>query len=94
MRKTFFCGVDLHSNNAMYIVTDQEDKPVLKKRLIPSFSGTREKTSRVILTRTGSTVTSGLSPSNPISHALPVHPRDGSEFLLTWNWPEVYNGSD
>jgi transposase len=33
MRKTFFCGVDLHSNNAMYVITDQEDKPVLKKRL-------------------------------------------------------------
>ena len=33
MRKTFFCGVDLHSNNAMYVVTDQKDKLLLKKRL-------------------------------------------------------------
>jgi transposase len=33
MRKTFFCGVDLHSNNAMYFITDQQDKPVFKKRL-------------------------------------------------------------
>jgi len=33
MRKTLFCGVDLHSNNAMYVITDQEDRPVLKKRL-------------------------------------------------------------
>ena len=21
MRKTFFCGVDLHSNNAMYVIS-------------------------------------------------------------------------
>jgi hypothetical protein len=33
MRKTFLCGVNLHSNNAMYVITDQEDKPLLKKRL-------------------------------------------------------------
>ena len=33
MNKTLFCGVDLHSNNAMYVITDQEDRPVLKKRL-------------------------------------------------------------
>ena len=33
MRKTFFCGVDLHSNNAMYVATDQQDKLLLKKRL-------------------------------------------------------------
>jgi len=33
MNKTLFCGVDLHSNNAMYVITDQEDKPLLKKRL-------------------------------------------------------------
>jgi len=31
--KTLLCGVDLHCNNAMYVITDQEDKPVLKKRL-------------------------------------------------------------
>ena len=33
MNKTLFCGVDLHSNNAMYVITDQEDQAVLKKRL-------------------------------------------------------------
>jgi transposase len=33
MRKTFFCGVDLHSNNAVYVITDQEDKQLFKKRL-------------------------------------------------------------
>jgi hypothetical protein len=34
MNKTLFCGVDLHSNNAIYVITDQEDQPVLKKRLV------------------------------------------------------------
>jgi transposase len=33
MRKTLFCGVDLHCNNAMYVVTDLQDKPLFKKRL-------------------------------------------------------------
>ena len=33
MNKTLFCRVDLHSNNAMYVITDQEDQPFLKKRL-------------------------------------------------------------
>lgn len=33
MRKTLFCGVDLHSNNAMYVITDQEDKQLFKRRL-------------------------------------------------------------
>jgi transposase len=33
MRKTLFCGVDLHCNNAMYVITDQQDKQVFKKRL-------------------------------------------------------------
>ncbi len=33
MHKTFFCGVDLHSNNAMYVITDQQDKLLLKRRL-------------------------------------------------------------
>ena len=33
MRKTLFCGVDLHSNNAMYVITNQQDKQVFKKRL-------------------------------------------------------------
>jgi len=33
MRKTLFCGVDLHSNNAMYVITDGRDKQLLAKRL-------------------------------------------------------------
>ena len=33
MRKTLFCGVDLHSNNAMYVITDQEDKQLFRRRL-------------------------------------------------------------
>ncbi len=30
--KTSFCGIDLHSNNAMYVITDQEDKQLFKRR--------------------------------------------------------------
>jgi len=33
MRKTLYCGVDLHCNNAMYVVTDGRDKPLLRRRL-------------------------------------------------------------
>ncbi len=33
MNKTLFCGVDLHSNNAMYVITDEQDKPLFKRRL-------------------------------------------------------------
>ena len=32
-KKTLYCGIDLHSNNAMYVVTDQTDKVVFKKRI-------------------------------------------------------------
>lgn len=32
-KKTLYCGVDLHSNNAVYVVTDQTDKIVFKKRI-------------------------------------------------------------
>jgi len=28
-----YCGIDLHSNNAVYVVSDEQDKPVFKKRL-------------------------------------------------------------
>ncbi|MEA3226110.1 MAG: IS110 family transposase [Planctomycetota bacterium] len=28
-----YCGIDLHSNNAVYVVADEQDKPVFKKRL-------------------------------------------------------------
>jgi transposase len=33
MNKSLFCGVDLHSNNGMYVITDDRDKLLLKKRL-------------------------------------------------------------
>lgn len=33
MRKTLFCGVDLHSNNAMYVITDPQDKLLFRRRL-------------------------------------------------------------
>lgn len=33
MRRTLFCGVDLHSNNAMYVVTDGRDKALFTRRL-------------------------------------------------------------
>ena len=33
MKPTLFCGVDLHSNNAMYVITDGRDRQLLKKRL-------------------------------------------------------------
>jgi transposase len=33
MRKNLYCGVDLHSNNAMYVITDEKDRQLLRKRL-------------------------------------------------------------
>lgn len=33
MRKTLFCGVDLHSNNGVYVITDRQDKQLLRKRV-------------------------------------------------------------
>jgi hypothetical protein len=33
MRKNLYCGVDLHSNNAMYVITDEQDKQLLRQRL-------------------------------------------------------------
>jgi len=33
MKKPLYCGVDLHSNNALYFISDAKDKPLLKKRL-------------------------------------------------------------
>jgi transposase len=33
MRKTLYCGVDLHSNNAMYVITDEKGKQLFRKRL-------------------------------------------------------------
>jgi hypothetical protein len=33
MNETLFCGIDLHCNNAMYVITDQDDKPLFQRRL-------------------------------------------------------------
>ena len=33
MKKTLCCGIDLHSSNAMYVILDENDKVVFKKRL-------------------------------------------------------------
>ena len=33
MRKTLYCGVDPHSNNAMYVITDEQDQQLLRQRL-------------------------------------------------------------
>jgi transposase len=33
MRKTLFCGVDLHCNNGVYVITDPQDKQLLRKRV-------------------------------------------------------------
>jgi len=33
MDKTLYCGVDLHSSNGMYVITDEQDRQLFKKRL-------------------------------------------------------------
>ena len=33
MNETLYCGIDLHSNNAMYVITDEQDRPLFQKRL-------------------------------------------------------------
>ena len=33
MKSSLYCGIDLHSSNAVYVITDLSDKVVLKKRL-------------------------------------------------------------
>lgn len=33
MTTTLYCGIDLHSNNGVYFVTNEQDKPLFKKRL-------------------------------------------------------------
>ena len=39
MRKTLYCGVDLHSNNAMYVITDEQDKQLLRKTIAERIAG-------------------------------------------------------
>ena len=33
MTTRLYCGIDLHSNNGVYFVTNEQDKPLFKKRL-------------------------------------------------------------
>ena len=33
MKKSLYCGIDLHSSNAVYVIADSSDKVLLKKRL-------------------------------------------------------------
>ncbi len=33
MKKSLYCGIDLHSNNAVYFVLDEKEKTLFKKRL-------------------------------------------------------------
>ena len=33
MKKSLYCGIDLHSSNAVYVIIDSSDKVLLKKRL-------------------------------------------------------------
>ena len=33
MNKTLYCGIDLHCNNAVYVITDDQDRQVFRKRL-------------------------------------------------------------
>ena len=38
MKKSLYCGIDLHSSNAVYVVTDSMDKVLLMKRLPNNLS--------------------------------------------------------
>ena len=45
MKKTLYCGIDLHSTNGMYVVTDVADQVLLKKRIpndLPKILSTLE----------------------------------------------------
>ena len=45
MKKSLYCGVDLHSSNAVYVITDLNGKVVLRKRLpnnLPTILSTLE----------------------------------------------------
>jgi len=33
MRRTLYCGVDLHSNNAVYVITDPRDQFLFQRRV-------------------------------------------------------------
>ena len=40
MKKSLYCGIDLHSSNAVYVIADSSDKVLLKKRLPNDLSTT------------------------------------------------------
>ena len=43
-----YCGIDLHSNNHVVVVIDDEDKRVLEKRLISDLSLTKIDLSQIL----------------------------------------------
>ena len=53
MKKALYCGIDLHSTNGMYVVTDGTDKIVLKKRIpndLPKILSTLEPYRKQLVT--------------------------------------------
>ena len=44
-----YCGIDLHSNNHVVVVIDDEDKRVLEKRLISDLSLTKIDLSQILV---------------------------------------------
>ena len=53
MKKALYCGIDLHSTNAMYVITDRTDKIVLKKRIpnsLPKILSTLEPYRKQLVT--------------------------------------------
>ncbi len=53
MKKALYCGIDLHSTNGMYVVTDGTDKVVLKRRIpndLPKILATLEPYRKQLVT--------------------------------------------
>jgi transposase len=53
MKKALYCGIDLHSTNGMYVITDRRDKIVLKKRMpnsLPKILSTLEPYRKQLVT--------------------------------------------
>ena len=44
-----YCGIDLHSNNHVVVMIDDEDKRVLEKRLISDLSLTKIDLSQILV---------------------------------------------
>lgn len=49
MNKTLYCGVDLHSNTAMYVITDQQDRALFQRRLPNALPAVLESLARMAL---------------------------------------------